>query len=111
LVISTGQLENAAVTVTVQDSGPGLAPADLERVFDAFYTSKPGGLGMGLSICHSIIAAHGGCLSAAKAEPWGAIFQFSIPIKGKNSDADVHGGNAPTTSKIEAVEFDGITPR
>jgi len=80
LVISTGGGDTGAVIVAVQDSGPGLKPADSERVFDAFYTSKSSGLGMGLSICRSIIQAHGGRLWAAKSKPRGAIFQFSIPI-------------------------------
>jgi PAS domain S-box-containing protein len=88
LVISTGEVEAGAVTLAVQDSGPGLEMADLERVFDAFYTTKPTGLGMGLSICQSIIKAHGGRLSAARAEPRGAIFQFTIPITREDGSAD-----------------------
>jgi C4-dicarboxylate-specific signal transduction histidine kinase len=80
VIISTAEREAGAVTLAVQDSGPGLQPVDLERVFHAFYTTKPSGLGMGLSICRSIVEAHGGRLSAAKAEPRGAIFQYSIPI-------------------------------
>jgi hypothetical protein len=56
-----------------------LAPANLERLFDAFYTTKPGGLGMGLSICRSIVEAHGGQLWATANVPRGAIFQFTLP--------------------------------
>ena len=55
LLISTGKAESDGVLVAVRDSGPGLAPASLERLFEAFYTTKPDGLGMGLSICRSII--------------------------------------------------------
>jgi signal transduction histidine kinase len=67
------------VLVAVRDSGPGLAPASLERLFGAFYTTKPGGLGMGLSICRSIIEAHGGRLWATANVPQGAVFQFTVP--------------------------------
>jgi C4-dicarboxylate-specific signal transduction histidine kinase len=94
LVISTGEVEIGAVTLAVQDSGPGLGPADVERVFDAFYSTKTSGIGMGLSICRSIVAAHGGRLWAANAQPRGAIFQFSIPIAREGVDA---GGVASTT--------------
>jgi PAS domain S-box-containing protein len=80
LIISTAEFDQGAVTVAVRDSGPGLETSKFERIFDAFYTTKPSGLGMGLSICQSIIHAHGGRIWAARAEPRGAIFQFSIPI-------------------------------
>jgi C4-dicarboxylate-specific signal transduction histidine kinase len=62
LLIGSGKAERDGVIVAVMDSGPGLASADLERLFDAFYPTEPGGLGMGLSICRSIIEA-----------PWGTI--------------------------------------
>jgi signal transduction histidine kinase len=64
--------------VSVRDSGPGLPPANLEHVFNAFYTTKPSGLGLGLSICRSIIEAHGGRLWASANLPCGAIFQFTV---------------------------------
>jgi PAS domain S-box-containing protein len=78
LLISTEQ-DRTALLVTVRDSGPGIYPSHLERVFDAFYTTKSGGMGMGLSICRSIIEAHGGRLWAEANEPRGAIFQFTLP--------------------------------
>lgn len=81
LVITTGKGEPDGVLVVVRDSGPGLSSPDLERIFEAFYTTKPGGLGMGLSICHSIIEAHGGRLWAAAAQPQGATFQFTLPAQ------------------------------
>jgi signal transduction histidine kinase len=62
LLISTGKAEPGGVRVAVMDSGPGLASTSLERLFDAFYSTKPGGLDMGPSICRSIIDAHGGRL-------------------------------------------------
>ena len=67
------------VLVTVQDSGLGLNPDSLENLFDAFYTTKPGGMGMGLSICRSIVEAHGGRLWAVSRDGPGAIFQFTLP--------------------------------
>jgi signal transduction histidine kinase len=72
--------EPDAVLVGVRDSGPRLAPETLDHVFDAFYTTKPGGLGMGLSICRSIIEAHGGRLWASANLPRGASFQFALPV-------------------------------
>jgi hypothetical protein len=65
--------------VAVRDSGPGVDPVDLERVFEAFYTTKSGGVGMGLSICRSIIDAHGGRLWVEANGARGAVFQFTIP--------------------------------
>jgi PAS domain S-box-containing protein len=79
LLISTGKVEPGGVLVTVRDSGPGLAPATLEHLFDSFYTTKPSGLGLGLSICRSIVEAHGGRLWASANVPHGAIFQFTVP--------------------------------
>jgi PAS domain S-box-containing protein len=81
LLISTGQAGSGGVLVAVRDSGPGLAPATLEHLFEAFYTTKTTGLGMGLSICRSIIEAHGGRLWAEANEPQGTIFQFLTPTQ------------------------------
>jgi signal transduction histidine kinase len=78
LLISTRN-EPGGVSVEVRDSGPGLAPAALERVFESFYTTKPSGLGLGLSICRSIIEAHNGRLWASANLPRGASFQFALP--------------------------------
>jgi PAS domain S-box-containing protein len=78
LLVSTARHEPEGVLVTVQDSGPGLAPEALERIFEAFYTTKPTGLGMGLSICRSIIEAHGGRLWGSTPVQHGAMFQFTL---------------------------------
>jgi C4-dicarboxylate-specific signal transduction histidine kinase len=78
LLITTEQ-NHADVAVAVHDSGPGIPPTQLERVFEAFYSTKPGGTGMGLSICRSIIDAHGGRLWADVNRPRGALFQFTVP--------------------------------
>jgi signal transduction histidine kinase len=66
--------------VAIQDSSPGIDPTKLDRIFDAFYTTKPDGLGMGLSVCRTIVEAHGGKLWATAADPRGAIFQFTLPV-------------------------------
>jgi PAS domain S-box-containing protein len=78
LLVSTRN-EPDGVSVEVRDSGPGFAPAALERVFEAFYTTKPSGLGLGLSICRSIMEAHNGRLWASPNVPRGAIFGFIAP--------------------------------
>jgi PAS domain S-box-containing protein len=78
LLISTKR-DHTAVLVAVRDSGPGIDPSHFERVFDAFYTTKSSGTGMGLSICRSIIDEHGGRLWAEANEPRGTIFQFTLP--------------------------------
>jgi signal transduction histidine kinase len=74
--------EPDGVSVEVRDSGPGLAATALERVFEAFYTTKQGGLGLGLSICRSIIEAHDGRLWASPNLPRGAVFGFVAPASG-----------------------------
>jgi signal transduction histidine kinase len=79
LSIATEQHETGAVLVTVRDSGPGIDQDHLDRVFDAFYTTKSKGVGMGLAICRSIIHAHGGQLWAGANDPHGAAFQFTLP--------------------------------
>jgi PAS domain S-box-containing protein len=79
LLISTRATEAKGVLVAVWDSGPGLAPEGADRLFESFYTTKPSGLGMGLSISRSIIEAHGGQLSAGANTPQGAVFQFILP--------------------------------
>ncbi len=79
LQISTVSIEPEGVCVAVRDTGHGLRPESLPRLFEPFYTTKPDGMGMGLSICRSIIEAHGGRLWATGCEPRGALFQFTIP--------------------------------
>jgi PAS domain S-box-containing protein len=81
LLITTDEREPQGILVAVRDSGPGLAAEDRERAFDSFYTTKPRGMGMGLSICRSIIEAHGGRLWASANTPRGAVFQFTLPAQ------------------------------
>jgi PAS domain S-box-containing protein len=85
LVISTEQHQAGGLLVVVRDSGPGIDQKYLDRVFDAFYTTKSSGVGMGLSICQSIINAHGGRLWASANAPQGAVFQFTLPDGQANS--------------------------
>jgi PAS domain S-box-containing protein len=91
LLISTEQSRTNGVLVAVRDSGPGIDPEDIERVFDAFYTTKSSGVGMGLSICRSIIDAHGGRLWADVNAPRGAVFQFTLPGVDKELEPGHHG--------------------
>jgi signal transduction histidine kinase len=78
-----GSCRDAAngVLVRVEDSGPGLDPAGVGRLFDAFYTTKQDGMGMGLAISRSIVEAHGGRLSAGANAPHGAVFCVWLPVK------------------------------
>ena len=85
LRIRTAQQSPDSVLVVVQDSGIGLDPAQLERIFDAFYTTKQGGMGIGLSVSRSIIEAHGGRIWAALNEGPGLTFRFDLPIRGRET--------------------------
>ena len=81
LKITSGLHDADTVLITVEDSGPGIAPENLDKIFDTFFTTKPTGMGMGLSICRSIIEAHGGRLWASGAAPRGCIFHIVLPKK------------------------------
>lgn len=81
LRIDTERKVTDGVLVSIRDTGPGLDPGDVERVFDAFYTTKPTGLGMGLAICRSMVEAHGGRMWASPNEAGGAVFQFNLPLE------------------------------
>jgi PAS domain S-box-containing protein len=79
LVVSTKSSPAEGLLVAVSDSGPGVAAKDRERIFESFVTTKPAGVGIGLSICRSIIEAHGGRLWADQHRPRGAVFRFTLP--------------------------------
>jgi signal transduction histidine kinase len=81
LTISSEPVETDGLVVSVEDTGTGLDPAIADRIFDSFVTTKPEGMGMGLSICRSIIDAHGGRISASPRVPYGTVFRFTVPGK------------------------------
>jgi signal transduction histidine kinase len=100
LLIGTGKDASGRVLVAVQDSGPGLNPESCEHLFDSFYTTKPGGMGMGLSICRSIVEAHGGRIwSTPNAGP-GITVQFTLPINGQATAA--RGTDRATDAGLES---------
>ena len=90
--------EEGNVVVSVRDSGPGLPASARDQVFTTFYTTKPSGLGLGLSICRSIIEAHGGRLTAIANVPHGAIFQFTVPVV-----ESVAMGEAMSSRRLEEI--------
>src|SRR6266478_4939252 len=100
LLISSVKHDSQSVLVSVRDSGPGLNPESLDRLFHAFYTTKPHGMGMGLAISRSIVEAHGGRLWAAANVPHGAVFQFTLPIGAETvagpNVRDPSAGSLPT---------------
>ena len=79
LLVTSSAGESGDLLVAVRDTGAGLDPANLDHVFDAFFTTKPDGMGMGLAISRTIIESHGGRLWAIPNSPRGAVFQFTIP--------------------------------
>jgi signal transduction histidine kinase len=85
LIISSAMNDDKSVLISVQDSGAGPAPENLNRLFDAFYTTKPDGMGMGLAISRSIVEAHGGSIWATSNLPRGATFHFILPINGEQN--------------------------
>jgi C4-dicarboxylate-specific signal transduction histidine kinase len=86
LTIRTAQPNTDWVEVTVLDTGPGISAEVLGRIYEPFFSTKPDGLGMGLSICRSIAEAHGGRLEAANNPAGGATFVFALPVAGTPSD-------------------------
>jgi signal transduction histidine kinase len=85
LSISTELTEASDILVAVRDSGPGIDPEQLDRLFKPFYTTKSSGIGMGLSICRSIVDAHGGKFWAEPNSPRGATFRFTLPMNSQTS--------------------------
>jgi two-component system, NtrC family, sensor kinase len=92
LIVTSQRQEPNSVLVTVQDNGPGIDPDARDRIFDAFFSTKSSGMGMGLFICRSTIEAHGGHLRATPAEPGGTIFHLVLPIGEPAEDAEAGAG-------------------
>ena len=84
LTLRSQKTGDCDIVVTVEDTGNGIDRVDLERVFEPFFSTKPGGMGMGLSICRSIIEAHGGRIAASPAREGGSVFQVSLPCDEPN---------------------------
>jgi signal transduction histidine kinase len=82
LSVKSQTLEPGDISILVEDCGAGIDPKNMDRIFDAFFTTKARGMGMGLSICRSIIEAHGGQLWAAPGTTHGTIFYITLPISG-----------------------------
>ncbi len=89
------------VLVSVQDFGTGIAPEHAERMFDAFFTTKPNGIGLGLSICRSIVGSHGGRMSVFPAHPHGSVFQVMLPIG--EADAEHHQPAEASPSRLRSA--------
>ncbi|SIT53353.1 Multi-sensor signal transduction histidine kinase [Mesorhizobium prunaredense] len=102
LVITSGNDEAQNVVVSVRDSGPGLDPETVSRIFQSFFTTKADGMGMGLSICRSIVEAHGGQLSARANEPRGARFEVALPREQTGHAADTSQAAALTIPSYNA---------
>ncbi len=90
ILVTTGKTETGDVLVSVRDTGPGLAPEIRNDLFKPFHTTKATGLGLGLSICRSIVESHGGRLWASANTPRGAVFQFTLPSR-RESSAEAEG--------------------
>jgi signal transduction histidine kinase len=100
MVVRTQRGEGDDVRVAVRDAGIGLDPLSAERIFDAFHTTKPSGLGMGLAISRSIVEWHGGRLWATANEPNGAVFKFALPVHGAGETASqFHSGSNPNNTR------------
>jgi len=102
LLINTGRDASGGVHVTLRDSGPGLDPKNVDHLFEAFYTTKPTGMGMGLAICRSIIEAHGGRMWAGANEPRGAFFQFTLPLASDETASRLLEADEPTGQRSAA---------
>ena len=79
LQVRTEHNGGEAISITIEDTGPGIDPKKSDHIFDTFFTTKPHGMGLGLAICRMIVERHSGELSVSSADPHGAIFQIKLP--------------------------------
>ena len=109
VLVMSAKTEADEVLVSVRDSGPGIAPAIRDSLFKAFQTTKPSGLGLGLSICRSIVESHGGRLWASANAPRGVVFQFTLPAETAAPKREVNHEFANATTTISPVTS-GLDP-
>ena len=106
--LTSARLEGNVVEICLSDSGHGIAPGDEERIFESYYTTKPGGLGLGLSLSRSILRTHGGQLLAETHNPSGATFRCTLPEwRGGCSNGESQVSNAtrmdgPNTARLHS---------
>jgi len=86
LIVKSQRAANSEILISISDTGAGLSPEQAEQIFNAFFTTKPHGTGMGLPISRSIIESHGGRLWAARNSPRGATFSFTLPTKAEANE-------------------------
>jgi signal transduction histidine kinase len=84
LTVRSQKADGHGILITVEDTGTGIDQSNLQRVFEPFFSTKPEGMGMGLSICRSIVEAHGGRITASPARDGGSVFQVSLPYEEPN---------------------------
>jgi signal transduction histidine kinase len=102
LRVSSRFVGGQSVLIDVADTGTGIEPKNVDGLFDAFFTTKPHGTGMGLAICRSIVEAHGGRLSVAPNEPHGAVFRFMLPVEDASSPALVPSSRNTSAAEVES---------
>ena len=90
LRLKTSLDDQSTVSVSVEDSGPGISAGDRERIFDPFFTTKRGGMGLGLAISSNLVANYGGKLRLLKSNTNGSIFELTIPVGGQRSAASMN---------------------
>lgn len=107
LQVRSGREGDATVRIDVRDSGPGVAADEIDRMFAPFYTTKAKGMGMGLSISRSMVEAHGGTLTAHRAEPSGMVFSFVLPPPRADGDSDHLRDRAESSTRVRSVAARG----
>jgi signal transduction histidine kinase len=102
LQVKTEVHESGYLLITVEDTGIGIDPENLNRIFDPFFTTKPHGMGMGLSICRSIIENHDGRLAVSAGQPYGSIFYVFLPIDPSVRNNET-ASDAPKPSTVAVI--------
>ncbi|WP_051355451.1 sensor histidine kinase [Mesorhizobium erdmanii] len=108
LVVKSGADGEGNVAISIRDSGTGIDPSDTEKLFETFYTTKPNGMGIGLSVCRSIIEGHHGRIWATANDGHGATFHFSIPVHGQITRYERPSGNTRGRKVQESQDEKGM---